>query len=307
MSFDINKFMQDNAILERIESAKLDSSGQWEMPWIRIAGAPRNFITGNVYKGGNVIYSSLVCMTRGFEYPLFAGLQQIKKAGYRVKYSEMKRPVYLVAYKPIVKERDNPVTGETETFTIPFLKYVTVWNIDQLEEAADVKAELIPNLPDIERKLTLDDWFKAAQLNSKLAGYEETGDSAHYVPSTDKVFMPPINQFRDAEYFYATLGHEMTHSTGHKSRLDRKIKNSFASSDYAFEELVAELGSMCLCAHLGITAEPREDHFKYLASWIKGIKNEPKMFLEAARLAGKAVDYLIEKAEGKPEQAEKAA
>lgn len=294
--FNVASFLNDNAVLERLEAAKLDESGKWEMPWIKINGNPRNFTSGREYNGCNIIFSHLQCMSRGFNQPLFAGLGQIKKAGLRVKHSEFKRPCYMVLYKPIPKERENKETGEKEKYVIKMLRYLTVYNIQQLENWEEVLEDITPTLEETPRVEHLDEWFSTVATSISLkGGIKEQGDVACYIPSSDEIHMPTIDQFRDANYFYSTLAHELTHSTGHDSRCNRKIKNRFASEAYAFEELVAELGSMMLSSILGINATPREDHFKYLANWIKGIKDEPSMFFEAAALAGKAVDYLLEK------------
>jgi len=86
--------------------------------------------------------------------------------------------------------------------------------------------------------------------------------------------------------------HELAHWTGHKSRLDRSIKNMFGTKDYAFEELVAELASAFQCVKLGVTNEPRADHAQYLNCWIKVLREDKKAIVKAASLAQKAVDYL---------------
>jgi antirestriction protein ArdC len=96
------------------------------------------------------------------------------------------------------------------------------------------------------------------------------GNRAYYSVADDYVQMPPFECFRDAESFYGTLLHELTHWTRHSSRLNREFgRKRWGDAGYAAEELVAELGSAFLCADLGVTAEPRDDHSSYLASWLK--------------------------------------
>jgi len=119
------------------------------------------------------------------------------------------------------------------------------------------------------------------------------GNRACYVISTDRVHMPSLDSFRDAESYYATLLHELTHWTRHKTRLNREFgRKRWGDAGYATEELVAELGSAFLCADLGITAEPREDHASYLASWLEVLKSDKRAIFTAAAYAQRAADFL---------------
>ena len=105
--------------------------------------------------------------------------------------------------------------------------------------------------------------------------------------------MPPFVIFREPEAYYATLAHELTHWTRHPSRLDRDFgRKRFGDEGYAIEELVAEMGSAFLCADLGITPEPREDHASYIANWLQVLKEDKRAVFTAASHASKAVDYL---------------
>jgi antirestriction protein ArdC len=119
------------------------------------------------------------------------------------------------------------------------------------------------------------------------------GSRACYVPSTDNIHMPCIDFFRDAESYYATLAHETTHWTRHKSRVDRDFgRKRFGDEGYAMEELVAELGAAFLSADLELTPEVRGDHAAYIASWIKVLKNDKRAIFTASSHAQRAADYL---------------
>jgi antirestriction protein ArdC len=119
------------------------------------------------------------------------------------------------------------------------------------------------------------------------------GNRAYYSVSTDHVQMPPIESFRDAESYYATLAHEMTHLTKHPSRLDRDFgRKRYGDEGYAMEELVAELGSAFLAADLDLTPEVREDHAAYIGSWIKVLKDDKGAIFSAASHAQRAADFL---------------
>jgi antirestriction protein ArdC len=109
--------------------------------------------------------------------------------------------------------------------------------------------------------------------------------------------MPPFEAFRDAESYYATLAHELTHWTKHPQRLDRDFgRKSWGDEGYSREELVAELGSAFLCADLELHQEPREDNAAYIATWLEVLKNDNRAIFAAAAHAQRAADYLNQKA-----------
>jgi len=117
-------------------------------------------------------------------------------------------------------------------------------------------------------------------------------DGAFFHPTGDYISMPTRESFHSTEAYYAVLLHELTHWTGHKSRLDRLKSTKWGDSLYSFEELIAELGSAFLCNSLGISSTPRPDHAKYLNGWIKNLKNDAKGIIEASREAQKAFELL---------------
>ena len=130
------------------------------------------------------------------------------------------------------------------------------------------------------------------------ANIREGGDAACYIPSLDRIHIPAFEAFRDAESYYATLAHEMTHWTRHESRLNRDFgRKRFGDEGYAQEELVAELGAAFLCADLKITLTEREDHASYIASWLKVLKNDNRAVFTAAAHAQRALDFLHEQQE----------
>ncbi|HEU0226398.1 MAG TPA: zincin-like metallopeptidase domain-containing protein [Arachidicoccus soli] len=117
-----------------------------------------------------------------------------------------------------------------------------------------------------------------------------------YIPLIDLVYIPSISAIKSATSYYSTLFHEIAHSTGHQSRLNREgvIKQTkFGSSDYAFEELVAELGAFFLCAKAGIKNETEKDSAVYLNSWIKGFNEDYKFIFKAASFCPKSLKFCI--------------
>ncbi len=122
------------------------------------------------------------------------------------------------------------------------------------------------------------------------------GNRACYSEGSDHVQMPPFESFRDAESYYATLAHELTHWTKHPRRLDRDLgRKRFGDEGYAMEELVAELGAAFLCADLDLTPTPREEHAAYIAAWLKVLKGDKRAISSAAAHAQKAADYMNER------------
>ena len=145
----------------------------------------------------------------------------------------------------------------------PFMKGYTVFNAEQIDGLpAHFYATVPPLDNDIARLESAERFFASTK-----ATIQHGGNRAFYSPDRDIVQMPELNTFRDAESYYATLAHEMTHWTRHSSRLDRDLgRKRFADAGYAMEELVAEIGAAFLCADLGITPETRDDHAAYIAS-----------------------------------------
>lgn len=136
--------------------------------------------------------------------------------------------------------------------------------------------------------------FLRKRIGELGVGLNHTGEKAFYNRISDSITMPSTNFVSDAAYS-AVLGHELIHATGSPSRLDRKKGTVFGGEDYAFEELVAELGSAFLCADFGISSEYGCQHASYLASWLKVLGSDKKAFLKASSLADKAYKLVMEK------------
>ncbi|MBP2156385.1 antirestriction protein ArdC [Erwinia rhapontici] len=167
------------------------------------------------------------------------------------------------------------------------LKTFTVFNVDQIDglplsDEAVCPAETFEPLPRAE-----------ALFRSSGATIIEKGQNAFFAPPTDEIRLPERYLFADAAYFYATGLHELVHWSGGKNRLNPEMKGKFGSEGYAFEELIAELGSALLMADLGIVGEVQ--HESYMASWLKALKNDKRYIFKAASAASKAHRYLMDK------------
>lgn len=279
-----NDVYQDvtNRIIEALEKG-LD--GQFELSWHGVAQLPENAHTGKQYKGVNVPLLWVYQMCEGYQSGVWATYKQWQDRGAQVRKGE--KSAQIVFWKMIEQE---PTQDNDEQSMRMFARWSRVFNADQVD-GFNPDSDFIPS--DIGAIGTAD-----AVIDASGADIRQDEIKAFYSPSGDYINMPPPPRFKDTsdstatENYYSTLFHELTHWTGAKHRLDRLPLEKFSKSDYAFEELVAELGAAMACARSGVTALPRADHAKYIAGWLKALQDDKKFIFSAASHAQKAVDYL---------------
>lgn len=259
----------------------------WVCPWKRngaVSGIPSNFSTGTAYSGMNIMLLWCSAAKQGFTDSRWLTYNQAKEQGAQVRKGETGTTA--IFYKTLEKEND---AGDLEF--IPMLKTFTVFNIEQidgLKMGANDGAEIAPQPLDVFDPLPqVENLFKRSGAN-----ITERGQQAFYQPSTDEIWLPERHLFADAANFYATGLHELVHWTGAKSRLDREKGNKFGAEKYAFEELIAELGSAFLMADLGVSGEVQ--HESYIASWLKSLKDDKRYIFKAASAASKAHRFLMD-------------
>ena len=193
---------------------------------------------------------------------------------------------------------ENPVTGETETKQIPLIRYYSVFNVEQCDGISHARLEAEHDEPAPFNPIESAERIVASYPKPPSISEDGRG-SAYYRPATDSIRMPERETFDSEAHFYATLFHEMAHSTGHESRLSRAgITNPIrhASHEYSQEELVAEMGAAFLTAEAGIDAEVLMDNSAaYVASWLKALRNDKKLVVFAAAQAQKAVDHILDR------------
>ncbi len=263
----------------------------WMKPWNAEHAAgritrPLRF-NGQPYAGINVLMLWAAAEERGFAAPIWITYRQAKELGAHVRKGEKGE---LVVYaNTITRTETDADTGEETEQAIPFMKGYTVFNVEQVEGLpAHYYAVAEPRIDPVERIEGAETFFAAAP-----ADIRHGGNRAYYAAAADHVQMPPFVAFRDAESYYATLAHEMTHWTRHPSRLDRDFgRKRWGDEGYAMEELVAELGAAFLSADLHLTPEIRGDHSAYIASWLEVLKNDKRAIFSAAAHAQKAADFL---------------
>ncbi|MBO0906294.1 ArdC family protein [Jiella sonneratiae] len=277
-------------VTERIVADLERGVRPWFKPWN--AGHAAGRITrplrhnGLPYSGINVLLLWSEAVARGFAAPIWMTFKQTLDLGAHVRKGETGS---LVVYAGSLHRHETDDSGEDVERAIPFMKGYTVFNVEQIEGLPEhYHAPASPVLDPVERIAHAEAFVAATG-----ADIRHGGNQAYYAGGSDHVQMPSFACFRDAESYYATLTHELTHWTRHATRLDRDFgRKRWGDEGYAVEELVAELGSAFLAADLGIAPEPREDHAAYIASWLKVLKGDTRAIVSAAAHAQRAADFL---------------
>ena len=266
----------------------------WVQPWGRpdgdtaTIGLPRNALTARHYSGVNVLILWGAVIEHGYPSQGWLTFKQALEAGGAVRKGE-RGTIVVYAYR-FVPEAEKARAVETggDAKAIPFLKRFTVFNVAQCE---GLRTGLAPDpvpLPERQIVPVAEEVIAASGVAFRIGG-----SRAYYVPAQDYVQVPPQPAFFEQINYYRTCLHELCHGSGHKSRLNRNLVNSFGSKDYAREELIAEMGSAFLCAALGIV--PTVRHADYLGSWLDVLREDNRAIFRAASAATKAADWLLAK------------
>lgn len=266
-----------NDIIARIESGKLD----WTKPWGG-GGLPGNFVSKRPYSGVNL----LITMWSEFSSPWYMTYKQATEKGGTVRKGE--KGTHLVFWKQSTYEKKD-AAGETKTAQAFLLRYYTVFNADQID-GIEFPA---PKAINEEMRPLSHITGLADKIGVKFE--ERNQDRAFYSPASDQIVLPLQSQFSSDDNFAHTFLHELVHSTGHVSRLDRFTKNKesygYMGGAYAYEELVAEIGQSFLCAELGVRPDIQNSS-AYIQGWAARIKKEPEIILKAAGAAQKALNFI---------------
>ena len=242
---------------------------------------PKN-IKGNTYSGINLF----ILLLENYKYKqnTWITFKKTKELGGQVIKGQKGTAI---KFFKIDEEDDHLIT-----------KWYHVFNIEQTN-LQEVKPELFKETE--EMPINLIDRNKSVDLfinNTQARIVHNRSGKCYYIPSEDMINMSPLDTWKSYNnipketFYYSTLLHELTHWTGHKDRLNRDINNGFGSNAYAFEELVAELGSAILCGMLGVSKQPMDNHAKYLNGWIKGLQDQPHLLLKACTMAQRSYSYL---------------
>lgn len=278
-------------VTDRIVAALETGTRPWLKPW----NAPKDDrfpllplrSNSTPYRGINVLLLWGEAMDKGYTCNIWMTFKQAEARGAHVRKGEHGS---MVVYADRATKTETNDKGEEVERGFAFMKAYTVFNVEQIDGLPDsFYAKPAPR----EEGHTLDMIEEAEAFFTKTgATFRHGGDRAFYTTAGDFIQLPPLQAFRDAESYTATKAHELIHWTGHKDRMAREFGKRFGDKAYGFEELVAELGAAFLCAELGVTPEPREDHAAYLASWLKVLKEDKRAIFSAAAHAQRAADFL---------------
>ncbi|HSR51412.1 MAG TPA: zincin-like metallopeptidase domain-containing protein, partial [Acidobacteriota bacterium] len=226
---------------------------------------------------------------RGYSSPFWLTFRQAKQLGGSVRKGQ--RSVAVVFWK-ILKKKDEECQGDEETIRVPLLRYYRVFNVEQCE---GLPQEKIPVIEEREiQPLKCAEQIVAGMPCPPEIRHGSTG--AFYSPEADQIQMPRRGFFETCQDYFSTLFHELTHSTGAKSRLGRldgKAPAPFGSAEYSREELVAEMGAAFLCGECGIEQATLENSAAYISHWLDKLKSDPRLVVTAAAQAQKAADFIL--------------
>lgn len=262
----------------------------WQQPWKSVSAKghaliPTNAATGRGYTGMNVILLWLEANAKGYPSHGWMTFRQANDLGARVRKGE--KSCTVIYTKTTEKEVDDG-KGGTELKKVPILKTYHVFNLAQLDDLPPAYLAPVQPMPEDERLDGLRNLVRAAGIKVSYGGRE-----ACYMPHRDEVRVPAYGDFVSDDAFASVLLHELVHATGHRERLNRTYGKRFGDEAYAAEELVAEMGSAFLCAHLGF--EHERESAAYLDSWLKVMKADARAIFTAASYASRAADWLRER------------
>lgn len=257
----------------------------WKKPWTGIRSGAYSHSTGRPYSLLNQIL-----LGKPGEYITFS---QIKAEGGTIRKGE--KASVVVFWKMQKAKETDPNTGEESEKLYPILRYFNVFHIDQCEGITPkYKPEELPTADPIEAAEEIGADYIARE-GVKLEHI--AGDRACYSPSADRVTMPLREQFTEPAEYYSTLFHELGHSTGHASRLNRLTSSAnaaFGSDDYGREELVAELTAACVLNNCSIeTPQSFRNSASYIDNWLRAIRGDNRLIISAAGKAEKAVSLIM--------------
>jgi antirestriction protein ArdC len=303
------------AVTDRILEALDRGVVPWRKPWTSRNSMPVSLSTGKPYRGVNTILLAMA----GYSEPRWGTYKAMKEAaveaarkdgrevilktnGKRSWYVEIidgrevsfaggvrkgEKGTEIILWKPVKKQVENADSGETEETKYLLLRSFHVFNAEQCDGLPEFDREERPEHEQNERAEMV--WAGYKTRPALLHG--QTG--AYYAPLKDMVGMPDPEDFVGPAEYYQTLFHELVHSTGHESRLDRLEPAIFGSDPYAKEELVAEIGASMLAGLAGLETAGGEQSAAYVQSWAKRFREDPKLIVNAAAQAQKAADRIL--------------
>ena len=253
----------------------------WKQPFVK-GLLPRNFVTNRQYSGINLFLLNM----GQFASPFWLTFKQIQANGGSIRKGEKATQIIFCKTYKVEEEKE----GEIKIKNSMSMRYYWVFNLCQVDG--------IPEQPLPAREMkdpiqACEDVVLQMPLRPEIRNIQS---QPYYNPNEDYVNIPNSSAFESSETYYSTLFHELTHSSGHPSRLNRstiKTISPFGSHEYSKEELIAEMGSAFLCAHTGISQSTIENSASYISGWLRVLNNDPMMVIQASAQAQKAAHYIL--------------
>lgn len=259
--------------------------------WNKEALRPQNPVSQARYQGGNRLRLAYQAVKNGYQDPRWITFLQAQEKGWKVKDKEKGTLCEKWIWTQEIKEKDEEGNEKKVIIErkVPIVNYFLLFNAEQIEGIPKLEKK---ELNQTELGKVANDFIKSSECEI----VEIAQDKSYYSPSEDKIVLPPREYFKSEESFLATLFHEMSHSTGHSTRLNRNIINEFGTIDYAKEELRAELGAMFMEAdlNLDLKCSNNADHTNYLKSWISVLEDNPDELFKASNDSSKISERLID-------------
>ena len=276
--------MVTNRIIAELEKGKIP----WQKPWTGVRDGAYNRITKRPYS-----FLNQMLLQHTGEYATFKQWQDL---GGHIRKGEKSEIVCF--WKILEQEEPIPDTGEKEIVKIPLLRYYNVFHISQVDGVEPLAPE---QLNDEVEPIEAGDKIINDYINREHLNFVECkSNKAYYSPSNDTVVVPLKEQYNLINEYYSTTFHELTHSTGHKNRLNRLQTGAvaaFGSENYSKEECVAEIGSATLMSIAGIeTPKTFRNSTAYIQNWLQVLRNDNKFIVSASSKAEKAVKYILAEA-----------
>lgn len=276
------------SVTARIIAALEAGTSPWSCPWRGqgVDARPANVSTGRMYRGINVLLLNLRAMSEGYASNRWLTLAQANALGARIRRGEQGSQIVFFTLRELDEPAEAGRLDSEQRRVVPLLRAFTVFNVDQVDGLPDsMKAKPLP-----QTQWTPVDMAERI-LDASGAELRHGGSKAFYAPGPDLIQMPPRQAFDSAADYYTTALHELTHWTAHPSRCNRPLGMRHGIDAYAFEELVAEMGSAFLADYCGLVG--RMQHASYIASWLQALRNDKRLIFTASSQAQKAADFLL--------------
>ena len=289
---DAHQIVTD-AVINFLEKNEAENAGgKWTRPWVKLLGETHYCpATGKVYNGFvNTLCLSVLAAERGFTSNAWGTFKQWLSLGTDeapVCVRKGSKGSYI--FKPTMSKRQD-AAGDDFMVITGWMQYA-VFNAEDVDGYTEIK-------PEAPASKVVDNSVVDGFLANLDMDFSHGGDRAYYSPPGDHVRMPAPEAFVDTpfgtatESYYGTRLHETIHWTGHSNRCNRDLSGGKGSTEYAFEELVAEMGAAILCNMFGVSDSPRDDHSQYIKSWLTALKNDKEFVIEACKKSQQAIKWL---------------